>query len=262
MTTLLFASIFLAGSPASWLQDAVAAEKEQATKHAPYVYRERQIYWHLDAQGRKKKEEPAVTRIYEHIFLEGAPYKQLIERNGKPLSGAELTKREAAQKKEAAVRRKDRRLRKPFLPGNRNVRLGQLEERESAYTLKAMGEELVGEYPCVVIAAEPNGVTGTVRQKELQSYRQRLWIHRDLTILVQRRVEVIGPDAEILPGSIILFRWAPVADSGGAWFETRREFNFGATLFGVKKERGLQIHEYFDFRRFQVESTITADEPK
>ena len=83
---------------------------------------------------------------------------------------------------------------------------------------------------------------------------------------MQRRVEVIGPDSEILPGSIILFRWAPVAsgvaDSGGAWFETQREFNFGATLFGVKKERGLQIHEYFDFRRFQAESTITVDEPK
>lgn len=260
MTTLLFAVMLLAGSPASWLRDAAAAEKEQAAKRAPYVYRERQLNWHLDAKGRK--EEPAVTRVYEHVFLEGAPYKQLIERNGKPLSGAELTKREAARKKEAAVRREDRRLRKPFLPGSRNVRLGQLEELESAYTLKVSGEELVGEHPCVVIEAEPNGVTDTVRRKELQSYRQRLWIHRDLKILVKRRAEVIGPDSEILRGSTILFRWTPLAGEGGTWFAKRGEIDFGATLFRVKTERGLQIHEYFDYRRFQVESTITSDEPK
>ena len=137
-----------------------------------------------------------------------------------------------------------------------------MEELELAYTLKMAGEELIGEYPCIVIEAEPNGLTDTVRRRELQSYRQRIWIHRDLKILVQRRVEVIGPDSEILAGSIILFHWAPLADGAGAWFETRHEIDFGATVFGVKKQRGLQIHEFFDYRRFQVESTITSDEPR
>ena len=95
--------------------------------------------------------------------------------------------------------------------------------------------------------------------RELQSYRQRIWIHRDLKVLVQRAVEVIGPDSEILPGSVLTFRWAPLPESDGIWFETGHEFNFGSTVYGVRKIRGIQRHEFYDYRRFQVESSITVE---
>lgn len=258
MTFLWLAA--LAISPQALIDEAAQVEKTQATQRIPYVYRERQTNWSLDAKGQKKDEKPTV-RVYEYIFLEGAPYRQLIERNGKPLSGEELGKREEARKKEAARRQEQRRLRKPFLPGTRRVRLGKLEDLAQVYHLKDAGEEMVGDIPCLVIDAEPNGTADTPPRKELQSYRQRLWIHRDLKLLVQRRAEVIGPDSEILPGSVITFRWAPLADSGGTWFETAFDIDFGAKIFGVKKARGLQRHEFYDYRRFQVESSITAEPP-
>ena len=229
----LFLMTALALTPANWLDDAAAAEKLQTGLRVPYVYRERQMNWNLDAKGQKKKDAPDVTRVYEHIFLEGAPYKQLIERNGKPLTGAELAKRDEARQKEATRRQEERRAKKPFLPGNRTVRLGKLEELAAAYHLKLAAEEEVNGFPCVVIEAEPNGLADTPGNKELQSYRQRLWIHRDLKVLVQRRAEVIGPDSEILTGSILTFRWAPLPES--------------------------QRHEFTGYRRFQVESTITAE---
>lgn len=260
MTWLLLASLYAASTPETWLQEAAASEKELAAKRASYVYRERQSNWALDAQGRKKKEK-ASTKVYEHIFLEGAPYRQLIERDGKPISGSELEKREAARKKEAAIRQDNRRARKPFLPGTRHIRAGSLPEVAGASTAKLVGEEMVDGHPCVLIETEPNGKVDTPRNKELQSYRQRFWIHRDLKVLVRRRVEVIGPDAEITLGSILTHQRAPL-EGTGIWFENRSEIDFGATVFGVKKLRGLQVHEFFDYRRFQVESTITMEEPK
>ena len=257
MTHLLL--LALAITPVDWLTDAATAEKKLAAARAPYVYRERQMNWNLDNKGQKKKDEPSVTRVYEHIFLEGAPYKQLIENNGRKLSGSELNKRDEARMKEAAKRQEDRRLRKPFLPGNRSVRLGKLEELAKAYHLKLAGEETVAGFPCVIIEADPNGLADTPLNKELQSYRQRIWIHRDLKVLVQRAVEVIGPDSEILPGSVLTFRWAPLPESDGIWFETGHEFNFGSTVYGVRKIRGIQRHEFYDYRRFQVESSITVE---
>ena len=256
--TLLFIAA-LAVTPLNWLEEAAAAEKIQAAQRTPYVYRERQSNWMLDGKAQKKKEAPSFTRVYEHIFLEGAPYRQLIERNGKPISGADLVKRDAARQKEAASRRQDRKLRKPFLHGTRNVRLGKLDELAPAYDWKLAGEETIAGSPCTVLEAEPNGVADTARHKELQSYRQRLWIHRDLKILVQRRIEVVGPDSEILPGSVLTFRWSLLPDGGGTWFETEHEINFASKIFGVKKLLGMQRHEFYEYRRFQVESTITAE---
>ncbi len=261
MTWLLLAALYSASTPESWLQEAAAAERQQTAKRAPFVYRERQSNWMLDGLGRQKKDEAGNTKVYEHIFLEGAPYRQLIERDGKPIRGSELAKREAARKKEAAVRQENRRARKPFLPGNRNVRVGNLEEVAASNTLKLAGEEVVDGHPCVLIEAEPNGRMDTPRNKELQSYRQRFWIHRELKVLVRRRIEVIGPDSEIALGSILMHHSAPLAETE-IWFANRSQIDFGATLFGVKKVRGLQIHEFFDYRRFQVESTITAEGPK
>ena len=78
-------------------------------------------------------------------------------------------------------------------------------------------------------------------------------------MLVQRRAEVIGPDSEILAGSILTFHWAPLLESNGTWFESQHEIHFGTQIFGVRKARGIQWHEFTGYRRFQVESTITAE---
>lgn len=90
----------------------------------------------------------------------------------------------------------------------------------------------------------------------MQAYNQRLWIHRDLHVVVRREVDV-DAGAELEPGSRLRFQYAPQAE-GGVWFETEREITFSAKMLGVAKSRGFQRHESYGNRRFQVESTITT----
>lgn len=246
------------GEPAALLREAAAEEIRQEALRAPFVYRERQRNWSVEKAGKKKSDRPWLERVYEHIFLEGEPYKQLIEKNGQPIAGAERQKQESARQAEAARRRESRKLRRPFLPGTRRIQMGTLSELAEAYHLKDAGEEVVDGIACRMIDAEPNGRKDTPRNQELQSYRQRLWIATEGKQLVKRRVEVFGPDSEILPSSVITFTWAPL---DGVWFEKRREIEFGAKVFRVRTNRGLQIHEYYDYRRFAVESTITPADP-
>ena len=257
MSTFLVLAL-LAVDPETLIRAAAEEDKRQEELRSPFVFRERQRNWNVDKSGRRG-EKPWVERIYEHIFLEGLPYKQLIEKNGKAIVGAERQRLASAREQEAARRRENRKLRKPFLPGTRNIRMGTLAELPEAYVLKSSGEETVEGAVCDILEAEPNGRKETERLRELQSYRQRLWIAREKRVLVRRRVEVIGPDSEVLPGSIITFEWSPREE--GIWFEKKREIEFGAKIFKVRTSRGYQLHEYFDYRRFAVESTITPADP-
>lgn len=263
MTSIFLLLLALDRDPVALVADATVAEKAQETLRQPFVYRERQRNWKLNDAGQKEREAPWLDRIFEHIFLEGQPYKQLLESSGKPLSGADLVKREASRKQEAArrlvARREEKAGGKRFLPGTRNVRMGKIGELAEAYNLKFLGEELIDGRLADKILAEPNGQAETPRKKEFQSYRQTLWIDQATRVVAKRQVEVIGPDSETLPGTIITLYFAPV-EGQDIWFEHRSTLDFGVQSFGILKQRGLQIHEFYGFRQFQVESTLTPIE--
>lgn len=77
------------------LKETAAAEEQQDKLSQSYVFQERQTNWSLEKNGERKA-EPWAVRVYEHIFLEGALYRQLVERNGKPLNEKEMQKRDEA----------------------------------------------------------------------------------------------------------------------------------------------------------------------
>jgi hypothetical protein len=238
-----------------------AAEAAQEGMRARYVYRERVTNRDVDERGNLTSGAPRVS-VYEHIFLEGAPYRQLVERNGKPLSGAEQAKRAKARQEEAK-RRQEARRRGRFLPGTRNVRLGKAMELLEHCDARIRGEEAVDGHPTWVVEVTPRaGRTGRRDEPggEISAYRQTLWVHQREMVVVRREATVLTEESEILPGSVLTFQFAK-PEGQEVWFPARNLLTFGARNFGVRTYRGRQEHEYSDFRRFDVESTITVVEP-
>lgn len=69
-------------TPESLITRAIAAAKEQPQRNWQYTYRED----HTQSQaGKDGKPGPSVTRIYDHIMLEGSDYRKLVLIDGKPL---------------------------------------------------------------------------------------------------------------------------------------------------------------------------------
>lgn len=238
---------------------AARAEAGQEKLRARYVYRERTTNWELDEKGRRKSGKPR-TALYEHIFVEGAPYRQIIERNGKALTEAEQARVAEARKKEAEQRRKARRSGRLF-PGTRNVRLGTPGQLLEHCDVRVTGREEIEGLPVWMVEVAPReGRTGRREEPggEISAYRQTLWIHADEHVVVRRRATVVSGESEILPGSVLDFRYARPAGQE-VWFPLRHEITFAARSLGVLTGRGLQEHEFFDFRRFDVESTITLE---
>ncbi len=254
MTLVLLALAASSLSPVEIIERAAKAEATQRKLRERYVYRERLTFQPLDKRGQPSSDKPRIT-VYEHIFLEGSPYRLLVERNGQPLSEKERDQVEKEKRAEAQRRQQERRKGRRFFPGTRHADLGNLQDLPEFAMLSLAGEEMVEGIPVYAIDAEPRS-SGPEKLSEPRRYRQRLWIHREEFVVVRRDAEMIAPGGEIDPGSKLSLRFAKEAQRG-VWFARRYEVNFIATMLGVKKQRGLQQHEFFDFREFNVESTIT-----
>lgn len=265
MNLIMPALLLLSGTPdppstKELLSAAAEAEAAQEQLRSRYVYKERRTNWDLDEQGRRKSGEPR-SAVYEHIFLEGAPFRQMVERNGKPLSEAEKTRQAQARQAEAK-RRRDARRTKRFLPGTRSVELGKLNELWEHCETRVEGTaELDGQPVWVVEVAPRAGRTGKRGEPggEISAYRQTLWIHRDEKVVVRRLATVVSGESEILMGSVLDFRFQRPAGQE-VWFPSKSELTFRAKNYGMLTYRGFQEHEFWGFQKFDVESTITVVE--
>lgn len=244
---------------AELLAAAARAEAGQESLRSNYVFRERTTNWDLDEKGQRKKGKPRTT-LHEYIFLEGAPYRLLIERNGKPLPEAEKARVSKQRTQEAEKRRQARRSGR-LLPGIRTVRLGAPDHLAQHCNARVTGREELDGHPVWVVEVTPReGRTGRPNEPggELSAYSQTLWIHAEENVVVRRKATVLSGESEILPGSVLDFRYSRPAGQE-VWFPSRHEITFAARIMGVFTDRGLQQHEFFDFRKFDVESTITVE---
>ena len=67
-------------------------------------------------------------------------------------------------------------------------------------------------------------------------------------------VEVIQDGVDTRPGTTVRFDFA--SESGSPWFARTVVIRFSVKLYGLVGVRGLQEHQFSDFRRFSAESTI------
>ena len=205
------------------LRLVVSAEAEQDKMRERYAYREVQ-------------ENLPRIKVYDVVFLEGVPYRRLIEKNGKPLSGREEKSVLEDMKKTGAERRASRK-RGGLLTRYYTMRTGKLEDLVTTHAISMEGDHL------------------TALPKAGNPYRHEMWIDLKTHVILRHKIEIVGPGSELKPGTIVRRQFSREADS--IYLLRRNEVDYKVTFAS-----GKQVSTFTNYKKFDVESTLSFEEQR
>jgi len=197
------------------------------------------------------------------ILVNGVPFEQFVEHNGRPLSAEEQTKQERRiekQKHETPEERASRR-------GKEQENRAFLREVPVAFDFQLIGEDLVHGRPAYVVEATPRpgyqapGKYGKIFSK----VKGRLWVDKQDFGWVKVDGEVIQSFsmglflARVHRGSHILMEQTRVAD--GIWVPERIEVRMNAKILFLRSLVIDRILTYADYQLAQTGMLATVDGP-
>jgi hypothetical protein len=229
------------------VESSIAATERHWQARLQYTYLERDEDRRRDSDGRVRSEDVDISRT---ILVDGVPFEQLVERNGRPPSAEEAWKQ---REKLDKLKRET--------PGQRAERLRrQAEENASlvrevpkAFDFHLLGEDVVNGRPAYVLQATPHrdyhaqGKYG----KMFSKVEGKLWVDKQDLGWIKVDGRVIQPFSmglflvRMLYGSHITMEQTRVGD--GIWMPERVEVRAAAKIFFVKSlliERVLTYSEY------------------
>jgi hypothetical protein len=229
------------------MESSIAATQRQWEVRLHYTYMERDEDRRRDLAGHVKSEDVDLSKT---ILVNGVPFVQLVERNGRPPSAEELRKQKEdldKLKRETAEQRAER-LRKQE---EENTSL--VLEVPKAFDFQLVGEEAINGRPAYVLQATPHvgyhaqGKYGNMFSK----VAGRLWVDKQDLGWIKVDGQVIQPFSmglflvRLLRGSHITMEQTRV--DGGIWMPERVEVRATAKIFFVKSlviDRILTYSEY------------------
>ncbi len=232
-----------------------------------YTYQQRNSQKHLDKNGRVKKTE---TRLYE-IFPNADPaltYRRLVEKDGNRLSESESTKQDRDYEKRRANAEK-KRLKKSHAETEEKARQEEKEAIEEAFRvfdIAMEAREIIGGRPAIRFSFEPKpGVKAKSKEvKILRNFAGHAWFDEELYEMVRFEVEAIkdvslgfGLVAKLHKGSKGFFERRHF--NGEVWLPSATQFTGNLRLLLFKRMRMEVTDEFFDFRKFTVETSVSYD---
>src|SRR5579872_7039428 len=151
----------------------VAATERNWQAQDRYTHLERDEDRRLDSDGQVKSINVDVARV---ILVNGAPFEQLLEHNGRPLSSQEEAQQEQKIEKQKHETPEDREAR---LAKEREAR-SLIRELPAAFDFQMIGEDVVNGRPAYVLQAtprssyQPHGKYGRI----LSKVEGRLWVDK------------------------------------------------------------------------------------
>jgi hypothetical protein len=204
----------------------------------------------LDSDGHVTSEDVDISKV---IFVDEAPYEQLVERNGRPPSAEE--QRKQAEQVDKLKRES---------PQERVARLREQQETRSfirevpeGFDFQLIGEEVVNRRPAYVLRATPragyraHGPYGKLMSK----VEGKLWVDKQDFGWVKVDGEVTQPFsmglflARVLRGSHITMEQTHFED--GVWMPSRIEMRASARILFVKSYDINRILAYSDYQPLQ-----------
>lgn len=212
-----------------------------------YTYVERDEDRRLDSDGHVKSEEVDVSRM---ILVDGVPFEQLVERNGRPPSALEERKQKQRLDK---LKRETPEQRAERLRREEEETTSLVREIPKAFDFQLVGEEVVKGTPAYVLQATPHpdyqarGKYG----KMFSKLEGKLWVD-------MREFRWLKADGHVIqPFSLGLFLVRVLRDSHitieqtqleeGTWVPERVEVRAATKIFFVKSlviDRVLTYSEY------------------
>ena len=215
----------------------------------------------LDSEGRVKSTDVDVSRV---ILVNGAPFEEFLEHNGRP-----LTPQEEAQQQQKIEKQKHE------TPEEREARLAKERENRSlirelpaAFDFQMIGEDVVNGRPAYVLQAtprpsyEPHGKYGRIFSK----VEGRLWVDKQDLGWVKIEGRVIQPFslgvflARVQRGSQIEMEQTRLAD--GIWMPARIDVRASAKLLFVKSLLIEKVLTYSDYRLSQTNRSAASQAGK
>jgi hypothetical protein len=230
-----------------------------------YTYLERQEEREYDAKGQIKK---STVETNEILILAGRPYERLVARDDKPLPEKETRKEQEKMDRALEKRQNISASEQAKLEKERAENRKFLREATDAFHFRLLGVDAVAGKKAWMIEAEPNKDyrPRDARAKVLTRVRGKIWIDEGEYQWVKAEMEVVDTLTfglsllRIGTGSTIRFEQTRVNDE--IWLPTRINIKGNARLAYVKKMRTEIDVTYKDYRKFQVESRILAEESK
>ena len=249
MKWILLASSMLllsAEDSASILKRSDEAQKWNDERANRYTYVEDTDYFDYDKTGQAKKDHSETSDV---IFVEGELYKRLVARNGKPLNPREAAKEEKKMNQTAEQRRKERRSQ-----SNKHSEWIVPEDLRTLCDNRLLGEEEIHGRKAWVIEYTPKTghVPANQHEKDVFTTQTKVWIDQAESVQLKTVILVVGEGSLMKPGSTFMFEFAKINDD--AWLPVSMVLDVR-----FQKDSTRQEARYSNFRKFDVESTITVD---
>jgi hypothetical protein len=230
------------------VESSIAATQRHWQARLDYTYLERDEDRRRNSAGRTTSENVDVSRT---ILVNGVPFDELVQRNGRPPSAAEerKQKKELDKLKRETPEERARRLRKEEEETASIVR-----EVPKAFDFQLVGEEAVNGRPAYVLQATPHpgyhaqGKYGSMFSK----VAGKLWVDKQDLGWIKVDGQVIHPFsmgvflARLLQGSRIKMEQTRIND--GIWMPEHVEVQAVAKIFFVKSLSIDRVMIYSDYR--------------
>jgi hypothetical protein len=230
------------------VESSIATTQRHWQVRLRYTYVERDEDRRLDTEGRVKSEEVEVSRT---ILVNGVPFEQLVERNGRPPSAyMEQKQKEKLDK----LKRETPQQRAERLQREAEESASLVREVPKAFDFQLLGEEIINGRQAYVLQATPHpgyraqGKYGGMFAK----VEGKLWVDKQDLGWVKVDGKVTQPFsrglfvARVLRGSRITMEQTRVDD--GIWMPARVEVRAAAKIFFIKSLVIDRVLTYSDYR--------------
>src|SRR5579871_2555600 len=239
----------------------VAATERNWQAQDRYTHVERDENLRLDSDGRVKSRDVDVSRV---ILVNGAPFEQFLEHNGRPLSPQEEAQQEQKIEKQKHETPEDRQARLAKERENRSL----IRELPAAFEFQVIGEDVVNGRPAYVLRATPRPTYQPVGKygRIFSKVAGRLWVDKQDLGWVKIEGQVIQPFslgvllARVQRGSQIEMEQTRLAD--GIWMPARLDLRASAKLLFVKSLLIERVLTYSDYRLAQTNLSAASQTGK
>lgn len=225
---------------------SIAATQRHWQARLHYTYVERDEARRRDSDGRVRSEEVEVSRT---ILVNGVPFEQLVERNGRPPTAEEEWKQKEKLDK---LKRETPEQRAERLHRQAEENTSLVREVPKAFDFQLLGEEVVNGRPAYVLQATPRSDYHAEGKygKMFSKVEGKLWIDKQDLGWIKVDGQVIQPFSmglflvRLLRGSQIKMEQTRV---GETWMPERVQVRAAAKIFFVKSlviDRILTYSEY------------------
>jgi hypothetical protein len=241
------------------IESTIAATQRHWQARLHYTYMERDESRRRDLAGRVRSEDIDISRT---VLVNGVPFEQLVERNGRPPSAEEERKHQERLDKLKRERPEQRaeRLRKQEEENTLLVR-----EVPKAFDFQLVGEEALNSRPAYVLQVKPRpGYQAQGKYgKMFSKVEGRLWIDKQDLGWIKVDVQVIQPFsmglflARVLRGSHIAMEQTRVDE--GIWLPKHIEVRAATKIFFLKSLVVERVLSYSEYRLPKVGEPTTED---